>query len=136
MLHSLGGDVSNLHGAQGPQHNPYPAGTALWGSSHTQPPPQLCFSDKLRLDKDWSSPLENSYHMWWCGHSNNSGFVPEDPYAVGEYICVCEGHMASPIYPGLCGRICVLTSWPVAGAEAQAEAEAEARGSALLQDFL
>lgn len=49
---------------------------------------------------------------------------------VSMSVCMCEGHMGSPIYPGPCGRICVLTSWPVAGAEA------EARGSVLLQDFL
>lgn len=34
---------------------------------------------------------------------------------------VCEGHMASPTYPDRCGGVCALTSWPVAGAEAEAK---------------
>lgn len=42
---------------------------------HTpNPPPQLCFSDKFRLDRDWSSSLESPYQVVWPQFV--SGFVP------------------------------------------------------------
>lgn len=121
MLHSLGGDVSNLHGAQGPQHNPHPAGTELQGP-HT-PNPLSSYVSVTSLGWTKTEVAHSLVRVLIaCGVVTTviAQGLSLVTHALWISMSVCLSFTWPHLYSSLCARICVLTSWSAAVVEAEA----------------